>query len=432
MNLSNMAGQCAVANWSHCQHKRRNHIVALVWTGLFGFVLTACDIPRPYAWDPWKTIDVSTNGSSRSSEITVVISEETIAADTLAIVPTNATSVLLVQCRLDTKNQPLDALWRRCGNNLEHLSLEGSEVETEALQTLTNFGRLAHLDLSSTKFRGERLSQIGRIPELRKVNWNYSNTRSCDAIKWLRENSIEECSLEGLRVDRVDISVSDEWLGRISTLTGFRVTSSSRPLDWLANMSNMVQLSVSESRPEDILHIRKCRRLQTLSLMGSVYQEDEVEVIVKELGRLSSVSIWNSVINTNTIVALSHNMRLKEVRFPQCIFRKGALDMLWNLTKVEVVDVSGTEIEDGDLDRIDRLTSLSVLNMTNCKRITDIAMAKLENVISLKRVCLQGTRVSRTACNHLRETLAGRCYRPNVYHEDRKGGDSGKIELQDR
>lgn len=82
------------------------------------------------------------------------------------------------------------------------------------------------------------------------------------------------------------------------------------------------------------------------------------------------------------------------------------LKSLTNLTSIEYLDLSRTEIDDYAVDFVSKLVNLKILNLRDTK-VTDSGIQKLDKLKQLERVYVWGTEVTSAGAKQLEKRVEG-------------------------
>eukprot|EP00882_Tetradesmus_deserticola_P029539 GHRQ01033097.1.p1 GENE.GHRQ01033097.1~~GHRQ01033097.1.p1 ORF type:complete len:384 (+),score=127.83 GHRQ01033097.1:273-1424(+) len=129
-----------------------------------------------------------------------------------------------------------------------------------------------------------------------------------------------------------------------------------------------------------------------------------------DLGDLDADIITIDDLGLTALTGLSHS--LKRLGLSRCRWvSDAALCTLRQLSKLEVLDLSHTDIGPRGLSALAGLPNLHTINLTGCRNVTNEALEELAHVLPLAHLTLKGTLATNAGLQHL-------CALPRLTHLD--------------
>lgn len=258
------------------------------------------------------------------------------------------------------------------------------------------------LSLHGSSIRDSDVAKFAKIPTLRKCD--FSKTKITDeAIKSLANTDIEELSLESCEnlteacsesLARMkyltELNVSNTKLGNVTLqkiaplkLNGLRVAYCPISDEGIANLASsktLTSLHVS-STPLTRKGFSSLRNLDIRELnVDSCKHFDDacLELVVKSFPNLKYLMLNNTSVTPSEI---KHLAKLKNLRILHVVLRKlndDDLAPLLDALKLELIDVSQSDISDTTLSKLAKMWSLRKVQVTGCNRVTKEAVSELK------------------------------------------------------
>jgi Leucine rich repeat/Leucine Rich repeat len=153
-------------------------------------------------------------------------------------------------------------------------------------------------------------------------------------------------------------------------------------------------------------------RQRLLSLWGSRGEQalETLRMMVTDAGvahlagltKLRVLNLSGTDVGDAGLSHLSRLTNLRELRLSATSVTSGGLAHLRGLTNLQMIDLSGTSITDAGLVHLSGLKGLRVLDLSNT-RITDAGLVYLEGLTGLQTLDLSDTGISKSAAVHLKK-----------------------------
>ena len=146
----------------------------------------------------------------------------------------------------------------------------------------------------------------------------------------------------------------------------------------------VIGVTLYEARDEDLAHLAKLPRLESLEL----YRAQVTDAGVAHLGRLTRLKrlrIPSARVSDRGLEALKGLEELRELDLSSSGIGPG-LAHLKGLAKLEKLDLFHTEVKDRDLAVLAELKELRELNLGACAHLTDEGLAPLKGLTRLRKL----------------------------------------------
>jgi internalin A len=285
--------------------------------------------------------------------------------------------------------------------NLPGLSLSNRwDVSNDTIKSLEDGSPLIILLLGNTRITDEGLASIASVTHLERL----SLPRQITDAK-LRELS-GLTSLRSINLNRSKIT--DKGLAILAKLPhleslnvgGTRITDAGAKI--LGTMSSLKQLDISETAITDrgIQQVARCSNLESLYL--NRHLTDAGIASVASLTKLKILDVSGSQITDAGMVALKKLSRLKELALSGTRVGDAGMRSVAPLSDLRVLELSDTQVSSqgmADVGHLSRLETLSV----SWDELSNMEWQALGTLKHLTTVILNGSRMAPDALNHVRD-----------------------------
>ncbi len=293
----------------------------------------------------------------------------------------------------DTAIGDVGLAWLGASSPLEKLGLWKTKIGKNTFEKISQLPRLVSLNVSETPFDGAALARMAKTQSLARLislDISYGILDDSDVEHLQHAVSLETLNLSGNRLHKE----CSAFLAPLSQLRSFSIRNTqctNQALQFIADHPNLEYLDLgatgitSELAPS----LAPLHSLQNLYL-GKSSIDDEILVTVATLKALRVLHIPENPIEKRGAEKLAEMRDLEELNIEQCLLDDSlfativsglvslkTLDAsgneelsetlaqaLQNMKKLQVVDLSGTQLNDAGLEKLLALPSVSVLGLT--------------------------------------------------------------------
>jgi formylglycine-generating enzyme required for sulfatase activity/Leucine-rich repeat (LRR) protein len=178
-----------------------------------------------------------------------------------------------------------------------------------------------------------------------------------------------------------------------------RVTSAG--LVWLANLTNLRELTLWSTQVDDVSSLRNLKKLAKLELLFSQAGVTGLDHLA-ELPALKELDLTGTATTDEAVKDIASLKKLETLSLGRTSVTDACLHHLAGLDRLRSLELGGTAITDDGLQAIQSLPRLEMLSLSGTK-ITDEGLRHVAKIKTLRSLVLSGTRVSPRAPAYLGE-----------------------------
>jgi beta-lactamase regulating signal transducer with metallopeptidase domain/Leucine-rich repeat (LRR) protein/tetratricopeptide (TPR) repeat protein len=296
---------------------------------------------------------------------------------------------------------------------LDYLDLYGTKVTDAGLAQLKQMNGLTSLDLGGTPVTDAGLAQLKEIQGLKWLDLSWTRVTDVGLMDLKEMKGLQSLDLSCTNVTDAGIGLLKEMKG----LEAFCLRKTKLTDAGLANLEEMngiqtLDLSDTSITGDGLGNLKGLNNLMYLELSGCRQLKDSAVTCLKELKQLRELDLRQTNLSAAELAAIRKALANTRVMTDQTwqgtkpspqaqgsdVRLSNATDAdlaaLKNLDEITSFWISGRNVTDAGLARLEEMPNLERINLVNCYSITDAALAHLKPLQKLKYLFIFGARIT--------------------------------------